>query len=617
MLQLKNKFIMAPVKTGYGNKQGEITDRHIEFYKRRAKFLGAIIPEPLFLDSSLRELPTQIGIDSENKISGLKKLTDEIHSFNTKVIAHLNHPGRMANPKIPGNIFLSSTNNACEMGGASPKMMSIKDIEVAKNLFANSASLAEKSGFDAIELQFGHGYLVSQFISPKVNNRTDEYGGSFENRIKFSLEVLDAVKTSSSLPIIIRISADEMIENGIKIDEMIKFSKILESKNIEIIHVSSGTICNTPPWYFQHMFVPKGKVWELANMIKSNVKTPIMFVGQINEFEDVDKIKNNYNADYIALGRALVADPDFVGKYLGEITENLRPCMSCSEGCLGGVKSGKGLGCMVNPTVGKESEFFKTSTISKNIAVVGGGLSGLTAAVTLKQKGHNVTLFEKERLGGQFTLAPLPPHKSSLQKIISYLIKEVDDFGIDVIKKEFNPDNSKDFDEIVIATGSIPIIPPIEGLKEFHWAEILEEGNLPKNKKALIIGGGLIGTEIANKLLSNNNEIYIIEMLDSIARGMEMIEQKLTLKALKSEKVKIHTNTKVSKINGKTVYLENEKSKQIINDIDVIVVATGMKSNRLLNIEKINKPIHIIGDANKVGKAGDAIQSAYSTANSI
>jgi 2,4-dienoyl-CoA reductase-like NADH-dependent reductase (Old Yellow Enzyme family) len=185
MLNLKNKFIFAPVKTGYSDNTGVVTEKHLAFYKARSEFIGAVTLEPLYLDKGLRELPTQMGIDNDDKIDGLKKLTDVIHQFDTKVIAHLNHPGRMANPRIPGNYFLSSTDAACENGGASPKQMDADDIKQVVSLFANAAQRVEKAGFDIIELQFGHGYLAAQFISPKINKRTDAYGESFENRIKF------------------------------------------------------------------------------------------------------------------------------------------------------------------------------------------------------------------------------------------------------------------------------------------------------------------------------------------------------------------------------------------------------------------------------------------------
>ncbi|MEN8124849.1 MAG: NAD(P)/FAD-dependent oxidoreductase [Bacteroidota bacterium] len=619
MIALKNNFIMAPVKTGYSNRSGVVTDKHIKFYQARSKYIGAVIPEPFYIDKGLREIPTQMGIDNDDKIDGLLKLTTVIHQFNTKVIAHLNHPGRMANPKIPENYFWSSTDKACENGGASPKKMDKNDIQHAINLFTNATKRAEKSGFDIIELQFGHGYLVAQFISPKVNNRTDEYGGNFENRIKFPLQILEAVKSATNLPIIIRISGDEMLTDGIKIDEMIKFSKILKEKGVEAIHVSAGTVCNTPPWYFQHMFVPKSKTWEFAKKIKQEVGIPTIFVGQINTEEDINNLFNNFKADYIALGRALIADPDFVGKYTKQINGTIRPCLACSDGCLGGVKSGHGLGCLVNPLVGSENEKLEKASVKQNIAVIGGGLSGSEAALTLHKRGHKVTLFEKDKIGGQFRLAYLPPKKDSLKKLIDYYENILSENNINIINIEATANDLKDFDRLILATGSIPAYPPIKNLKEYFWAEILKDKNLPENKTILVIGGGLIGTEIAHKLVQKNNKVILVEMLDEIARGMEMIEKTLTLKNLQaSENIKIYTKTKVTEIDDNKVFVDTENGQEILTGVDIVVLSTGMKSFNPLEKELKNKiPTYVIGDAKKVGKAQDAIKDAYETVKNI
>ncbi|MEA3316404.1 MAG: FAD-dependent oxidoreductase [Bacteroidota bacterium] len=619
MLDLKNKFIFAPIKTGYSNQMGIITEKHLEFYKARSEFIGAVTPEPLYLDKGLREMPTQIGIDSEDKIEGLKKLTDTIHQFDTKVIAHLNHPGRMANPKIPGNYFVSSTDEACENGGASSKQMDAEDIQQVIGLFADAAKRAEKAGFDIIELQFGHGYLAAQFISPKVNKRTDEYGGIFENRIKFPLQILDAVKAASNLPIIIRISGDEMIPDGIKLEEMIQFSKILKDKSVEAIHVSAGTACSTPPWFFQHMFVPKGKTWEMANKIKEAVDIPVIYVGQINEFIDVDKVQNEFKADYVAIGRPLVADPDFAGKYLGKVSGNLRPCLACAEGCLGGVKSGQGLQCLVNPRVGKDIDVFKKSEKQKNIAVIGGGLAGMESALTLKKRGHKVTLFEKDKLGGQFIYAPLTPNKKSMETLIPFYSNELRDNNINIINKEATThDLINNFDEVVIATGSKPAKLNIEGLENFYWAEILLEEKLPKNQNVLIIGGGLIGVDIATALIPLNNRVTIVKRTTDFGEDMEMISKLLSLKMMKEKGTVFSDHTHIKKVNGRTIYAEKDGKEIQFNDIDIIVVSTGMKSyNPLENKLKNKIPIHIIGDSKKIGNAQDAIKDAYETAKKI
>ncbi len=615
MLELRNEFIMALVKLGYSDGKGNVTQRHIDFYKERSKHVGAVTLEPLYMDAGLRELPTQLGIDHDDKIEQLKKITDVIHGNGAKVIAHLNHPGRMANPMIPGNYHWSSTDKACENGGKTPLKMDRSMMDKVIALHVEAAQRAEKAGFDIIELQYGHGYLMAQFMSPAVNDRDDEYGGSFENRIKFPLEVLHAVIKAVNIPVIVRLSSDELIPNGFHVEDMVKFAGYLEKEGVQAIHAVAGTACNTPPWFFQHMFVPKGKIWEFAGKLKEKVSLPVIFVGRINSEKDIQTVKEKYHADYIALGRALVADPDFVGKYLNNVDGLIRPCLACAEGCLGGVKAGKGLGCVVNPRVNTGLPAVEPAKESKKYAVVGGGLAGMEAAVTLSERGHQVDLYEKDALGGQFNLAWLPPQKGSLKEIIDYFIDELDRHKVSVIKKEVSADDllKEKYDGVIMATGAVPAVPPIKGLKEFYWTEFLKDDQLPDGEKVLVIGGGLIGLEVASKLVEKNNQVIIVEMLDEMARGMEMIEKVMTLKKLKEKKALMMTNTKVTEVDGDKVTVETPDGVKTIDGVDKIVVAAGMKSYVPFDLQgKI--PVYTVGDAKKVGKAQEAIHDAYELA---
>lgn len=619
MIKLKNHFIFPPIKLGYSNGEGYVTEKHIAFYSKRSSDLGAVTLEPLYLDKGLREIPTQLGIDADKKIEGLKNSVETIHKSGAKVIAHLNHPGRMANPKIPNNYFVSSTDKPCENGGAIPKSMNREDMNKVIDLFVNATIRAQKANFDILELQFGHGYLLAQFISSFVNDRTDEYGKNFENRIKFPLEVLEAVKDSTDLPIIARISGDEMFPNGIKLPEMLNFAKILEQRGVAAIHVSAGSVCSTPPWFFQHMFIQKGKTWEMAKEIKKNINIPVIAVGRINTFQDIEDVKNKYLADYIAVGRALVADPNFIRKYLNKEKEIAKPCLACSEGCLGGVKSGQGLQCLVNPQVGRQFEFLETAQQSKMYAVVGGGLSGMEAAITLKKKGHKVVLYEKDKLGGQFNLASLPPNKSSLSKLVDYYKKELEILDIDIISKEASSEEllTHDYDGVILANGSVPAIPPIKGLKKYFWAEVLKEDYKIENKKVLVIGGGLIGLEVSLALLKKNNHVIIVEMLDELGRGMEMIEKTLILKGLKSGNVEMYLNSRVDEILENKVIIKGEHNIEI-NNIDHIVLSTGMRSFNPLEKDLKDKiPIYVVGDAKQIGNAQDAIRNAYDTTRKL
>ncbi|MCD6347388.1 MAG: FAD-dependent oxidoreductase [Bacteroidales bacterium] len=610
---------MAPVKLGYSDGTGSVLQKHLDFYSRRSHHIGAIIPEPLYMDAGLRELPTQLGIDHDNKLEGLQKITSVLHDNGSKAIAHLNHPGRMVNPKIPGNYFWSSSANPCENGGAKPSPMNRKMMDPVINMFVQSAQRAVEAGFDMIELQFGHGYLMAQFISPSVNDRKDEYGGDLKNRVRFPVEVAVAVRKAVTIPIIARISADEMIPDGFHLEEMIHFSKLLKVSGIDAIHVTAGSACSTPPWFFQHMFVQKGKTWELAAKIKEQVDLPIIFVGQINQTRDISHLRTNYPTDYIAIGRGMVADPDMIGKFLGEVKGNIRPCLACADGCLGGVKKGKGLGCLVNPRVNTQLGEIQEAETAKNFAVIGGGLAGMEAAITLSKRGHNVDLFEKSELGGQFIYAPLTPKKTSMSTLVPYYIKELHENDIKVIKKEADKtDLIGKYDGLIFANGSTPAKLSIPGLTNYFWADILLRQNLPKNQKVLIIGGGLIGVDIATALIPLNNQVTIVKRTTDFGEDMEMIAKALSLKMLKEKNTFFSDHTNIIKIDGSSVTAEKNGKEVKFEGIDIIVVSAGMQSKKELFSELQNQTQSwLIGDANHVAKAQDAIHDAYKLAISL
>jgi NADPH-dependent 2,4-dienoyl-CoA reductase/sulfur reductase-like enzyme len=393
---------------------------------------------------------------------------------------------------------------------------------------------------------------------------------------------------------------------------------MLGKEGVDALHVVAGTACSTPPWFFQHMFVPKGKTWELAGKIKEHVDIPVIFVGRINSFKDIETLKQKYGAELLALGRALVADPDFVGKYLKQVDGLVRPCLACAEGCLGGVKSGKGLGCVVNPLANTGLKPVEKASETRKYAVVGGGLAGMEAALTLSERGHQVDLYEKEELGGQFNLAWLPPNKASLKELIDYYIQELEAHKVNVIKKEAKADDVSggDYAGVIIATGAVPAVPPIKGLKEFYWTEFLHDDQLPQGKKVLVIGGGLIGMEVASKLVDKDNEVIIVEMLEEMARGMEMIEKVMTMKKLQAKKTVMLTNTKVTEVDGNKVIMETPEGRKSIEGVDKIVVAAGMKSYVPFDV-KGDIPVHVIGDAHKVGKAQEAIREGYEVAMNL
>jgi len=618
MLTLRNQFIFAPIKAGYSDGTGQVTQRHLAFYRERSRHVGAVTPEPLYLDARLREVPTQMGIDAEDKVQGLRRLVDTIHGGGAKAIAHLNHPGRMANPKIPGNRFVSSTGRPCENGGATPTALDTAGLEEVLGLHVDAAVRAAQVGFDAIELQLGHGYLLAQFLSPLVNDRTDELGGDLEGRMRFPLRVVDAVRSAVDLPVFVRVSGSEMVEGGIVVEDTVVLARELTARGVEAVHVSAGTVCQTPPWFFQHMFVPKGKTWEMARRVRDEAGARVVVVGRVSSTEDAAGLRDDFPEGYIAVGRALVADPDFVGKCLGEVEEPVRPCLACAEGCLGGVKSGRGLQCLVNPRVGREQLEDGLAEQARHFAVAGGGPAGMQAALTLRRRGHQVDLFEKDALGGQFNLAPLTPNKRSLGSLVPYLASSLERRGVKVVKSQVQASDLRAYDGVIVATGSAPKVPNIPGLKYYRWADLLADETLPREQHVLIIGGGLIGVDVATALIPLGNRVTIVKRTEDFGEDMELIAKTLSLKMMKQHGARFSDRTHITRVDGRTVYADRNGEDVVFEDVDLIVVSTGMRSSIDLVTDLHGAvPVRVVGDANRVGNAREAIEDAYLTAREL
>jgi len=425
-LSLSNRLLMAPVKTGFGDPDGKVTEQLLAYYRRRASGgVGAIIVEPLYVDPIGKEHPRQLGIDNPDAVDGLQRLVDVIHEDGAKAIAHLNHAGRAVNPKATGQPPEAPSSVACPSTGAVPHILRRSRIHELVQAFAASAGRARQAGFDAVEIQCGLGYLIAQFLSERTNQRTDEYGGGREQRHRFAHEVVDAVHkaVTGGIPIIARISASEQIEGGLDLDDGQRLARSLVDWGVSAIHVVTGSACDTPPWYYQHMSLPDGVNEQLAARIRQGVSVPTIVAGRLGEPERIDEIISTGRVDMVALGRPLVADPDLPQKMSEGRADEIVLCGSCLQGCLANVKAGKGLGCIVNPEVGHESEIERSAKKERHVVVVGGGPAGLTAAIVAGRRGHRVTLLERDGLGGQFSLAPLAPGKTAMARPLNSLLR--------------------------------------------------------------------------------------------------------------------------------------------------------------------------------------------------
>jgi 2,4-dienoyl-CoA reductase-like NADH-dependent reductase (Old Yellow Enzyme family)/thioredoxin reductase len=622
-LSLINRLVMAPVKTGYGNAAGDVTQRHLDFYERRAQGgVGLIITEPMYVHPSGRELPTQIGIHEDRLVDSLRRLTEVIHWHGAKVAAHLNHAGRMANPKAATPPLLSASAVPCPAVGVIPEAIPREGIFTVIEWFRDAARRAKAAEFDAVELQFGHGYLVAQFLSPLVNRREDEYGGDLAGRFHFASAVLLGVREAvgPDFPVICRISGEEYVPGGLTLEDSREIALRLQALSADALHVGGGTACESPAWFLQHMALPPGEFLRAAATIKQAVSIPVIAVGRLGDPSLINAALAEGKADLVALGRPLVADPFFPAKMLGGGYEAIRYCAACLDGCLGRVKAGEGLRCALNPTVGREGEPGpRRASRWRRVFVVGGGPGGMEAALAAAARGHHVELFEaRESLGGQAALAAVPPHKEGYRAITASLAAALrrakipvhtgTRVGVDDLVKRFP-------DAVIVATGAGPAVPAVPGLVEvgFVTGHQILRGEVQAGPRVLVIGGGMVGVEVAEFLAVGGREVTVVKRRPEIAPDMEPIARALLLKRLQALPVKILTGTTVKRISSEGILVEKGGEEIPLAPVDTVVVAAGTQPVDDLSqgLRDLEIEVRVIGDAQRPRRIFDAVHEGY------
>lgn len=627
-LELPNRIVMSPMVTHYATDNGSVTQRVIDYYVARARGgVGLITVEATFVD--LRSLEHHmLGIYDDKMIPGLKKLADAVHKASGRLSIQLIHKGRLAKSSTTYMRTVSASNEP-DMGEV-PRALSIPEIKEIVEKFGQAARRAKEAGFDAVEIHMAHGYIINQFLSPYSNKRTDEYGKTIEGRAKFAIEIVERVRkeVGPDFPVTAKINSTEHVEGGLEVEDWKVILPMVEKAGLDAINVSGG-LAETTYLMTAPMAVDRAFNLERARAIKQLATVPVGVVGRIPDIQLAEEILARGDVDFITMGRALIADPDLVNKAKAGRIKDIRPCISCNQGCVGRVDFWADICCLANPVAGREGEpqvAITASNKKKKVVVVGGGPAGLTAAATAAKSGHKVTLYEAtDTLGGQFYLAGLPPLKKEIPRLLEWLQHDAVQSGVEIVMN--HKVTAKDIekykpDTVVLATGGTPLVLRIPGVERCINACDVLTGKKKVTGPCVVIGGGSVGCETADYLTEHGVEVTIIEMTPNFCPDQEKRQRRVQLLKLIHAGANMISNAKVQKIGDDYVEFESFGLQQRVVGIKDVVMAAGYRANIQTDIievcEKLGIPVQSVGDCKERARnAMPAVREAYDFAVSI
>lgn len=620
-LELKNRVVMPPMGTRYPTFGGGVTQRLIDYYVERAQGgVGLIIVQfsPVSPEGCSSLYPLAMWDDAF--VPRLRDLTRAVQAKGARIAIQLAHAGGQTSSAFTRRPLVAPS-AVPGLGRETPYELTQQQIAALVEAFGQAARRAVDAGFDAVELHMCHGYLLNQFLSPRYNRRTDLYGGDLAGRARFPLEALRRVRETApdQVPVLCRLSADDAAPEGLELDEACKVAAMLEAAGADIIDVSAGvdesSEVSVPPMSF-----PPGYLLPYAAAIKASVGVPVIAVGKLHDPLLAERALAEGKADLIAVGRGLLADSEWANKAAGGRYEDIRPCLACNRPeCHGRLAKQVGLGCVVNPALGREMLFRVSPALkARSILVVGGGPAGLEAARIAALRGHKVILCEEQdKLGGQLHLAAAPPHKADVHQLTRYLVSQVDKLGVKVrLLCRVTPDLVAQVrpDVVIIATGARPVVPCIPGATEHAvtaW-DVLA-GTARVGDRVVVVGGGDVGCEVAEYLAVQRKHVTIVEMLPDVAREYISWNHRLLVERLIAANVEILLQARAVSIEPSRLVYDRLGITNELAPVDTVVLACGASPQVELaqSLCGLGIPVHVIGDAAKPRNLADAVREGF------
>lgn len=619
-LALKNRLIMAPMVRNYADEQGRMTPRYLAHLERIAKGgVGAMILEASFVSPEGRGFRYELGLHSDNVIDGLHAAAKVAHDHGVRIGIQLYHAGRQTTPRVTGEQPVAPSEIPCPLLQELPRMLDRAEIHGLVRAFANGARRAKAAGLDFVEIHAAHGYLITQFLSPFSNRRTDQYGGNTENRRRFLEEIIVAVRkeVGGDYPITVRISADEMVPGGMAPADAVDLAVWLQEKGVDAVHVSAGNYASyTRGRMIPPMAVEDGPLVKYASLVKQAVSIPVIAVGKISTPALAESLLENGQADFIALGRGLLADPDWPLKAREGLGDRIHRCIACNQGCISRLFDQRDVWCTVNPECGREEEFadLPHARGKHKVMIAGAGPAGMTAARYAARAGFQVVLCEAgEKLGGQLHAALAAPHREGWSVLLRDLRHQLSLLGVEV---RLNTRVDKKLVQkeqpyaVVVATGAEALRPNIPGIGDVNviTARDLLEGHAKAFGTVLIVGGGCAGAQTAEFLAAQGHPVTIAEAEGDVAADAPLDERTLLLGRLKTAGVKILTHTRMLSVEQDAVNLQS--GEEVFGlAVDTVVLCLGARPVHALERELQGLVPHVftVGDAVRPRKVTDAV----------